>query len=576
MLKISRRCALVQILFAALIWSACITLRSASAAPAHSTDSFTAWDDYYLYAGFQVNDAHVVSTNDTPTSQPQQDDDIEVFIDTLGPGGSKTRTPGTYQMAVSAASGAYFSVGDPSGKPKAKLVFTYKYATTVNGTLNRNNDTDIGYTVEMAIPWRELGLTSPPKPGTVWGFNVINRDRDSLDKPASRLASLSPDVQSAEDVQNPQKWTKIIFTDGVAAHHSGPDEVYCPRVVSHFPQIDGVIKSGEWDRADGFLIGAPTVVAAAPTEEPNITESPFEAIQQAMDATPAPTITDKNGKPITEPNAPSAPPAPAPAPAPVGPPVETATVPDYDIALPGGGMVHVGKMPAPVEAPQDATPPSTYPVPKHGKGKHNNTEEAQLPTTYGDQIPATGPKLDTGQGLGLPQRTRVSSLFFAIYHPEYTSASGFVNDPMTGAGSWFGAGSVQYQVDEMRDARRAGVDAMLVVYDPDNPSSVTGLASMVQALQLMKANQEDYPLLALRLVGSGSSDTYTGIKQFFEPGAAGVSRGGHVAGRSGRQGAIYCCCEGCERRGIAAGRVRQGFRWGGCRDYLSRRWTIGR
>ena len=70
--------------------------------PPRVTAMYTTWDDYYFYAGFQVHDPNVISTNTTPTSQPQQDDDVEVFFETDN-ARAAVRTPQTYQMAVSAA-----------------------------------------------------------------------------------------------------------------------------------------------------------------------------------------------------------------------------------------------------------------------------------------------------------------------------------------------------------------------------------------------------------------------------------------------------------------------------------------
>ncbi len=84
----------------------------AAPAPADGTarvqTMYTSWDDYYFYAAFRVRDTDVLGANTTTTSQPQQDDDIEVFFET-DDARAKLRTPQTIQMAVSAAQGAYFS-----------------------------------------------------------------------------------------------------------------------------------------------------------------------------------------------------------------------------------------------------------------------------------------------------------------------------------------------------------------------------------------------------------------------------------------------------------------------------------
>jgi hypothetical protein len=490
-------------------------------AAARGTECFTAWDDYYFYAAFQVNDPHVNSVNNTPMSQPQEDCDVEVFFDTKGPQASAARTPGTYQMAVSAGNGAYFSEGDAGGKAKAKVVFTYKYAATVDGTLNDNSDTDVGFTVELAIPWQELGLTGPPHAGTVWGFNVINRDRESVDKPADHLASLALGVKGADDVQNPKLWTGITFTDSLISQNSDAKMVYCPHVQGHYPIIDGVVRSGEYFQGDGFELGPPIIAAAAPTkdQEPNIQLSEDEMFQQALAQTPPPMVVNpgQNNQPPAE-----TPPAPTPAPTTSTPPAETepqtnpeAVQKGYDVELPGGGTIHVGKLqPPPVyltPTPQVTPMPASPPTGKHKGG----AQYAQGPgSEYGPQFPASGPNLDTAQALRLLDQTTVTKLFLAIYHPNFDPDTQFLDQPVSSRGFWFGS-SVQYQLDQLKDARRAGVDVLLVVYDPSDPTSTSGVETLVQAEQELRGKGNDYPLLAPDLVKSGD-DAYAGIKSFFE------------------------------------------------------------
>jgi hypothetical protein len=472
--------------------------------------AYTAWDDYYLYAAFQVSDTNVISTNRTPTSQPQQDDNIEVFLETDGPGKADTRTDKTFQMAVSAGSGAYFSQGDGTKIPKAKLVLTYKYASTVDGPINSTAAKDIGYTIEVAIPWTELGLSGPPSAGETWGFNVISRDRSSLQTPADKFVSLSPLVQSEDDIQNPSKWTKIQFVDTIASMNSTTDVVYCPRVKAQYPVIDGVVRSGEWNKPDGFSFGENLIAGPAPTvaEEPNISLSPFSS--EAV-ATPVPGTT------TTTPAKPSE---------------------GYDILLPGGGTIHVGRMPNPTPtAPETPTvtpygPTEAYTPPAKGKKKGkkgSNTQVAQVPTGessenpltpkgYGPIVKPLGPTIDTTQSLPLPEQTRLGSLIIAPFYINQAFKKDGATDlvgldqPMDGAGIWAGGLQVGWDVNQVRDARRAGVDVLLAVYDPSDPSADAELDTLVEAIKEIRANGEDYPLLGLRLIGTDNSNA---VNAFF-------------------------------------------------------------
>ncbi|HEX5324751.1 MAG TPA: hypothetical protein VFW40_13260, partial [Capsulimonadaceae bacterium] len=363
---------------------------------------------------------------------------------------------------------------------------------------------------ELAIPWTELGLSGPPSPGQTWGFNVVSRDRDSLTAPADKFVSLSPLVQGGDDVQNPSKWTKLQFVDTIASMNSTTDIVYCPRVKTQYPVIDGVIRSGEWYRPDGFSFGASAITAAAPsqTDEPNITLSPFSA--EATAAPASGTASPTTPKPST---------------------------PGYDILLPGGGTIHVGKMPNPTPT-QSPTPTITpygpteaYTPPKKGKGKGkkgSTTQEAQVPTGEtganpltpkgsGPMVKPLGPNIDTTVALGLSPETRVTKLLVAPFFMDYTfkldagMTPVWLDQPMDGRGVWSGGLQVGWDVNQVRDARRGGVDVLLPVYDPADPNANAELDTLVEAIKEIRATGDDYPLLGLR-TGSATDDV---LIQFF-------------------------------------------------------------
>jgi hypothetical protein len=424
--------------------------------------AYTAWDDYYFYAAFEVTDHNVISTNRTPISQPQEDDDVEVFLNTNPSATTSARAASTYQMAVSAGSGAYFSQGDGTAIPVGKLVLTYKYAVTIDGTLNNPNDNDTGFTVELAIPWQELGLSGPPAGGQTWGLNVISRNRESLDAPAQSFASLSPNVLSHDDIQNPSKWTKIQFITTLANQLSGPNIVYCPRVTSdtQYPVIDGVVRDGEWNTAYGYTFGNTLIAGAAPTlaDEPNITQSPFATTEQPVIQTPV------------------TPDEPAPG--------QTSTTPDYTLALPGGGEIHVGKL---------RPPPVIDNAPLSSSGLPEQT---------------VGPEISPDASLALAAQTNVAPLILAPYtftfKPE-TWPTQLTDQPIDAIGPAFGGDHAQWHKNQLVDARRAGIDVLLPIIDPKDPESTTGLAALVEAMKELEASGQDYPLLGVKVKGSDAA-----------------------------------------------------------------------
>jgi hypothetical protein len=201
---------------------------------------YTLWDDYFFYAAFEVQDPDVISTNTTHMSNPWEDDCMEVFLETDAKR-AQDRTPNTYQMSVSAGGGSSFLVGE-NGQPRPKTIFTFKYAKKVQGTINRSYDKDLGYTIELAIPWKEMG--GPPKVGQIMGFNAICRMKGENDG----FVSLSPNVVSEADVQCPAKWGSIKFTNTPTIIAMDNGALVCRRVGSRGPVMDGNLSPGEWIR----------------------------------------------------------------------------------------------------------------------------------------------------------------------------------------------------------------------------------------------------------------------------------------------------------------------------------------
>jgi len=447
---------------------------------------YTSWDDYYFYAAFRVHDTNVLGTNVATTSEPQQDDDIEVFFET-DDSRAKVRTPQTFQMAVSAAQGAYFSVGDGTKIPKGKAVYSYKYAVTVNGTLNKPEDTDTGYDVELAIPWSEMGRSGPPAPGATWGFNVISRDRDSLTQPDDKFYSLSGNIRGKGDVQNPSKWTRITFVNSDANMPSTPDKIVCAKVVGQFPRVNGTIVSGDWPAVTRIGFGTEAVNAPAPTvaEEPNTTESPFDN----------PLLAGAS--------------APAAAP--------SAQTPTGMIDLPNGhGFIKI--VPGGIKNPTGMAPPTVASVGpirtrKVGKGEYQVSQAPPTPKYSSDTPFAPIPAgITVNSGAFVLGAARPPAFVMGVYRLDFNgdtrsgagqniwNAAGgttLADQPMNGAGPWFSGLRTQWHRQQLADMRLAGIEVALLRTQPNDPQTGRELDAFVQALKEMKALKEDYPLVGV-------------------------------------------------------------------------------
>ncbi len=360
----------------------------------------------------------------------------------------------------------------------------------MNGTLNNPGDTDTGYDVELAIPWSEMGRSKPPVPGEVWGFNVISRDRNSLTTPADKFYSLSSSVKGKNDVQNPSKWSRIVFASGGAATASTPDKIICAKVVGQFPRVNGTIVSGDWPAVTRASFGMEAVNAPAPTlaEEPNTTQSPFD-----------------NPPPLGI--------------APLQAQQQTAAGPDATstIDLPNGhGVIRV--VPGGIKNPAGmAVPvvPVARPIQtrKIGKGEYQVAQAPPDPkfSSNGQYAPLpTGISVNSGAFvLGAPQPP---AFVMGVYRLDFNgdsrlgpgqnvwNASGgtaLADQPMNGAGPWFSGLRTQWHRQQLSDMRLAGIEVALIRTQPTDALLGRELDAFVEALKEMKAQGLDYPLVGV-------------------------------------------------------------------------------
>ena len=85
-------------------------------------------------------------------------------------------------------------------------------ATALRGTLNNRQDTDEGWTLELAIPWTNFEELSrrPPVPGAVWKANLNRWDGVEPDR---RMSIWSDPMQSTAWPHVPERFGELVFAD---------------------------------------------------------------------------------------------------------------------------------------------------------------------------------------------------------------------------------------------------------------------------------------------------------------------------------------------------------------------------
>ncbi len=147
---------------------------SAKPEPRFTTRAKMLWDVEYFYIAADMQEPHVWATLENRDDIIFYDNDFEVFIDPDGD------THEYYELEMNALNTVWdLLLIKPyrDGGPAVHYwdITGLKTGVSVDGTLNDPSDTDSGWTVEIALPWKALSecahKSSPPEPGDIWRVN---------------------------------------------------------------------------------------------------------------------------------------------------------------------------------------------------------------------------------------------------------------------------------------------------------------------------------------------------------------------------------------------------------------------
>jgi hypothetical protein len=196
------------------------------------------WDDEHLYVAAEMEEPDVWATLTERDSVMFHDNDFEVFIDPDGD------THAYYELEVNALGTPWdlmlikpYRDGGPA--INAWDIAGLHIGVDVRGTINRPGDSDEGWTVEIAMPWKTLREAAsdhrPPKPGDRWrvNFSRVQWQVDVADgRYAKRLAPGTKDVlpennwvwspQGPINMHMPERWGYIQFSNLRAGSDTEP------------------------------------------------------------------------------------------------------------------------------------------------------------------------------------------------------------------------------------------------------------------------------------------------------------------------------------------------------------------
>lgn len=164
------------------------------------------WDDEFLYVGWECEDADIVAQYASRDDPTYKDDAVEMFIN------PDPRQSFYYGMEINARATVYdYFYVFPRMLIKRVDFDGLKIASYIRGTLNVRGDKDQGWSIELAIPWRnfvELAPKLPPDLGSTWTANFNRWDGVEPDR---RLSQWSDSGLTQADPHNPARFGKLTF-----------------------------------------------------------------------------------------------------------------------------------------------------------------------------------------------------------------------------------------------------------------------------------------------------------------------------------------------------------------------------
>ncbi len=171
-----------------------------------------AWDDRYLYIGFDVNDDFIRSDFKKPDDHLWEQDCVEIMIDPDGDGKNY------FEIQVAPTGVSFDTRYDSRRKPQpfGHVAWSSQIDARVAAHSDKPSDRPVekGYVAEIGVPWEALTPrggppASKPNVGDEWRINFFVMDirKDG----AMRTASWSPPLEN--DFHVPERFGRLTFVD---------------------------------------------------------------------------------------------------------------------------------------------------------------------------------------------------------------------------------------------------------------------------------------------------------------------------------------------------------------------------
>jgi len=190
--------------------------------PTLNTRAKMLWDDTFFYVAATLDEPALWADITQHDAVIFHENDFEVFIDPDGD------SHAYYEFEINAR-GTFWDLFLPMPyRAGGKALDSWeipglKSAVALDGTINRAGDTDRGWTVELAFPWKVLGeqanRPSPPADGDQWrvNFSRVEWPTEALGDSYRAKAGVNEhnwvwSPQHVVDMHRPERWGYVQFS----------------------------------------------------------------------------------------------------------------------------------------------------------------------------------------------------------------------------------------------------------------------------------------------------------------------------------------------------------------------------
>lgn len=177
--------------------------------PLSKTEGRLLWDVNYLYVGFRAWDKDIIGTFTKRDSPTWKEDVLEVFL-------MPDKGKGIYYNFEISPIGTIYDGRNGAGITLEKQgewdCSGLRVKVTIHGTLNKHDDLDDLWEMEIAIPWEALEASGgkAPRAGDVWRFHLARYDYSVSLPGGKELSSCAP--LRKVSFHNHDNWLRLIYS----------------------------------------------------------------------------------------------------------------------------------------------------------------------------------------------------------------------------------------------------------------------------------------------------------------------------------------------------------------------------